>query len=97
MRVIFRQAEYQRSERVAIASWKSACVGTPPIFITATIEALMLRRGNKLANASSGHLSGGPAGRPCPLEVEAAEMARDIDDLTDKVQAGLPARRHRFG
>ena len=41
--------------------------------------------------------SGGGTGGPGPLEIVAAEMAGDVDDFTDAVEAGDFACCHRFG
>ena len=35
-------------------------------------------------------------GGPGPLEIEAAELARDVDDFADEEQAGNQARFHGF-
>src|SRR6202163_4280112 len=45
---------------------------------------------------ASGELPGGEARRPCPLKVVAAQMPRDIDDLTDEIQARNALDCHRL-
>src|ERR1700679_2758883 len=46
---------------------------------------------------SSDRLPGAVARGPGPLEVKAAQVASDIDYLTDEVQAGHAAALHGFG
>lgn len=55
--------------------------------------------GNRKSSASSGldRLPRAEPGCPGPLEVEAAEVAGDIDDFTDEVKARHSAAFHAFG
>src|ERR1700680_1572251 len=45
---------------------------------------------------ASGELPGGKARRPRPLKIVAAQMPRDIDHLTDEIQARNALDRHRL-
>ena len=49
------------------------------------------------AGPPSGELAGAVTGRPCPLEVIAAEPAGHIDHLADEVETRHGAGFHRLG
>ena len=53
-------------------------------------QALILNDGSECPSGSS-------PGGPCPLEVEPAEMPRDINDFSDEIESGHPAALHCFG
>src|ERR1035437_10398838 len=52
---------------------------------------------NRQLPIASHRLSGTKSGRPCPLEVEAAELAGDVDDFSDEKKAGHFSRLHGLG
>ena len=47
--------------------------------------------GSGVWQVMSGRLAGGKARGPGPLEIEAAEVARHIDDLADEVETRDPS------